>query len=109
MFDPSFSNEKIFKNLFYLDSIGAKIILRCPIIPDVNFTENHFNKIVNLAGELKNVVAIHIEPYHPLGIHKSIKLGKTQEYQNREFLSADSIAPFVNYMRDKTSINIEVL
>jgi pyruvate formate lyase activating enzyme len=103
------SNEKIFKNLFYLDSIGAKIILRCPIIPDVNFTENHFNKIANLASELKNVVAIHIEPYHPLGIHKSIKLGKTQGYQNKEFLSADSIAPFIDYMRDKTSINIEIL
>ena len=38
-----------------------------------------------------------------------IKLGKTQGYQNKEFLSADSIAPFIDYMRDKTSINIEIL
>ena len=103
------SNEKILKNLFYLDSMGSKIILRCPIIPDINFTESHFNKIANLANELKNVVALHIEPYHPLGIHKSIKLGKTQGYQNKEFLSADSIAPFIDYMGNKTKIDIEIL
>lgn len=103
------SNEKILENLFYLDSIGSKIILRCPIIPDINFTQNHFNQILQLANELKNVVAIHFEPYHPLGISKSIRLGKTQGYQNKEFLTADSIVPFISSMKDKTNINIEIL
>ncbi len=103
------SNKKILENLFYLDSIGAKIILRCPIIPDINFTENYFNKIANLANEFKNIVAIHFEPYHPLGIDKSIRLGKTQEYQNKKFLTADSIVPFINNIKDRLTIDIEIL
>ena len=39
---------------------------------------------------------------------KSIRLGKTQEYQNKKFLTTDSIAQFVEYVRDKTNINIEI-
>ncbi|MBQ4145758.1 MAG: glycyl-radical enzyme activating protein [Clostridia bacterium] len=103
------SNKKILENIFYLDSIGATIILRCPIIPDINFKGKHFNEITNLANELKNVESIHLEPYHPLGIDKSTKLGKKQEYQNREFLSADNLATFVEFMRNKTNKSIEIL
>ena len=103
------SNKKILENLTYLDSIGEKIILRCPIIPDINFTKEHFGKIVNLANELKSIVAIHLEPYHPLGIDKAIKAGKIQKYNNQEFLSADYILPFANYIRSKTMIDVEIL
>ena len=103
------SNKIIFKNLRYLDGIGQKIILRCPVIPDINFTEKHFDVISALANELKNVIAIHLEPYHPLGIDKAAKIGKIQEYNKSEFLSGRSILPFVNRMKEKTNINIEVL
>lgn len=103
------SNEIILKNLYFLDSIGAKIILRCPIIPDINLTKEHFERISLLASKLKNVVAIHFEPYHPLGVNKAINLGRTQEYKNKEFLTADDILPFVNSVRRKTNIDIEIL
>jgi len=103
------SNEIILKNLYYLDSIGKEIILRCPIIPEVNLTNEHFDEIVNVSNRLKNVVAIHFQPYHPLGVDKADKLGQTPKYDNRSFLQIDSIQPFVSRIKDKTTASIEIL
>jgi len=112
LFGPAgrrWDSEKILQNLFYIDSIGAKIILRCPIIPGINFTENHFNGITILANKLNHVTGIQLEPYHPLGIDKAKKLGKNQKYQNNCFLSVDDILPFVNHLKVKTDVTVEIV
>ncbi len=103
------SNKLILKNLYFLNSIGARIILRCPIIPDINHTKEHFDRISVLANKLNSIVAVHFEPYHPLGIYKTINLGKTPEYKNKDFLTAEDIRPFVNYIKGKINIDVEIL
>lgn len=70
------SNAKILENLKAIDTIGSKIILRCPIIPNVNDNSEHFKGIANIANSLKNIIAIEIEPYHSLGENKYKKLSK---------------------------------
>ena len=71
------SNRLILENLKELNKANKTIILRCPIIPTVNDTDEHFLGIANLANTLKNIIKIEIEPYHSLGNHKYKKLGKT--------------------------------
>ena len=61
------SNERILKNLETLNGMGKAIILRCPIIPGVNLTEEHFAAVADLAEKLENVLEVQLEPYHPLG------------------------------------------
>lgn len=73
------SNRQIIDNLRAIDAVGAKIIFRCPVIPNVNNTEEHFLGIATLANSLENVLAIEIEPYHSLGNHKYKKLGKAEK------------------------------
>lgn len=68
-------NTLILRNLFSIDSIGAEIILRCPIIPGKNANEAHINGIVNTAKQIKNLVGIDLEPYHNIGIGKLEQLG----------------------------------
>ena len=70
------SNDLIRKNLKAIDSTASKIVLRCPVIPGVNDTEEHFFGIADIANSLKNILAIEIEPYHSLGENKYIKLNK---------------------------------
>ena len=70
------SNDLILSNLKMLNDIGAKIILRCPIIPTINDTDEHFKGIADIANSLENVIEINIEPYHPLGESKNEKLGR---------------------------------
>ena len=70
-------NTQIFDNLRLLDSRGAAIILRCPVIPGLNDREDHFREIGRLTEKLQNVIRAEIEPYHPLGVSKCEKIGKT--------------------------------
>lgn len=71
-------NDLVLENLRQIDATDAKIILRCPIIPDVNDTQEHFRGIADIANSLKNILAIEIEPYHSLGNNKYRKLGRAE-------------------------------
>ena len=68
-------NTLIINNLKKLDSLGKKIILRCPIIPNYNTHDEHFEGIGKLASSLKNIEQIELEPYHSFGEQKYINLG----------------------------------
>lgn len=102
-------NDRILANLRYLDSLGAKTVLRCPVIPDVNFCEEHFNLLAELASSLQNVTAIHLEPYHPLGISKAEQLGITQSYANADFLNGTDLTAYAETLRQKTGLPVEIL
>jgi glycyl-radical enzyme activating protein len=75
----SVSNETILDNLRALYSRGARIALRCPIIPGCNDREDHFAGIAALAGEMPNLAGIELLPYHPLGRGKLDRLGVDAE------------------------------
>ncbi len=75
-------NAVILENLRRLDAQGAKIVLRCPVIPGCNDREEHFAAVGKLAETLSAVEHVDIEPYHPLGISKADALG--QEYPLRD-------------------------
>ena len=68
--------EPVRKSLAFLDSKGAKLVLRCPLIPGLNVREGHFKAIGELADSLDSVLQVDVEPYHPLGISKSERIGK---------------------------------
>ena len=61
-----------------VDATGAKIALRCPIIPGLNDRDAHFRGIGALASSLRGVVSIDLIPYHRLGLVKAEALGGSQ-------------------------------
>ena len=63
-FDP------ILKNLRLIDSLGAKIILRLPIVPGKNMREEHFSRLAELASKLSGLTEINVMAYHTLGAPK---------------------------------------
>ena len=83
-------NGIILENLFKLDALNVEIILRCPIIPELNDNEDHFINIGKLADQTKNAKEIHIQPYHPLGISKSKAIGKQPRYPNSQITSKET-------------------
>lgn len=103
------SNKMIFDNLYLLNSMGANIILRCPIIPGVNLTEQHFLDLAELSGSLRNIAAIHLEPYHPLGLSKALRLNKNQAYPNDKFLEPSRLEPFAELLRAKTDKEVIII
>ena len=69
-------NTQILSNLYALDQLGKKIILRCPMIPNYNTRSEHFAGIGKLAASLKHLERIEPEPYHSLGVQKYNHLGR---------------------------------
>lgn len=100
------SMKQIRDNLQALDESGANIVLRCPIIPDINFREEHFQAIAALAERMQNVREIDLEPYHPMGIRKGEQIGKEVPYQRKKTLEREELEPWRQRMTTWTSVPV---
>jgi pyruvate formate lyase activating enzyme len=69
------SNELILKNLGKLYNLGAKILLRCPIIPGLNDQKEHLQGIAGVSAEFPNLEGVELLPYHNLGCSKAKRMG----------------------------------
>lgn len=56
------SNKIILDNLKYIDSLGKKIEIRIPFVPEYN--SNQIKKIAEFLRTLKNIKAVKVLPYH---------------------------------------------
>ena len=68
-------NELILENLCKLHAAGADMLVRLPIIPGYNDTEEHFAAVAEFAAALPNIQGLEIMPYHRLGEGKLDRLG----------------------------------
>jgi len=75
-------NEKILENLKLLASVGAKIIIRIPLIGGVNDDPENMDEtarfVASLAGEKKEV---NLLPYHKIAQTKYQKLGRPHAFR----------------------------
>lgn len=68
------SNEPVLQNLQKLLENGAKVLLRCPIIPGVNDNTAHFDAIADLTRRFPALLGAEILPYHKLGVSKAKRI-----------------------------------
>jgi len=67
------SNQRILENLVWLDSLGKKIEIRIPYVPDYNDTQTE--KIAAFLKSLKSITAVKVLPYHNYAGSKYAALG----------------------------------
>ena len=70
------SNEIIHKNLKLLDEIKKPVIIRLPIIPGINDSEEELEAVAAYLSEFKCIERVDIMAYHDYGIIKYRQLGK---------------------------------
>ena len=99
-------NRLILENLKRLNEAGARIVLRCPIIPTVNDTPEHFAGIAQTANAWNRVEEIHVEPYHPMGDSKARLLGREYECKEIGFPEAKVVEEWMDAIRAHTSIPV---
>ena len=68
-------NEPILANLDLAYRAGARIIVRCPIIPGINDTAGHFAGIRDLEKKYPLLDGLEIMPYHNFGVSKCASIG----------------------------------
>lgn len=75
-------NVQIQANLRKLAETGKEIIVRVPLIPDVN-DGREFRSIIDSISEMKNIREVHILPFHQLGSSKYEQMG--MEYTMKDY------------------------
>ena len=99
------SPELIWKNLELLNSAGAAVILRCPLIPGYNDREDHLSGIARWANLLSCVKEINIEPYHNLGASKRARLG-AEAQPEIQTPDADTINQWLRFLADRAACRV---
>lgn len=77
-------NDLIINNARKIVEVGANLIIRVPIIPTFNDTEEEVKEIAQFAQSLSGVKELHLLPYHRLGQDKYSELGRTYLLSNLE-------------------------
>ena len=67
--------DLILKNLRFLHGQGAQILIRCPVVPGINDTQEHFQGICEISHQFPNLKGIEILGYHDYGVAKYENLG----------------------------------
>lgn len=89
-FYTGMSNERILKNLRELGTRHANIIIRIPLIPGINDTEDNLQQTGQLAKEV-GASEVHLLPFHQLGEGKWDNLGIQYEFRNYQPPSTDQL------------------
>ena len=100
------SNDRILENLRALDKMGAKTVLRCPVIPGVNDTPAHFQGVAKIANSLTYLQEIHLEPYHPLGVSKARRLGRDSLLEGISFPSDAAVQDWIRQIQPLVRVNV---
>ena len=77
-------NKLILENAAKLAVKAKKLIIRVPVVPTFNDTEEEIGDIARFAAGLPNVKVIHLLPYHRLGQDKYEGLGREYSLKNIE-------------------------
>lgn len=101
------SNELILNNLMMLDNLGAKIILRCPIIPTYNDREEHFEGIARIANTFQNIIEVNIEPYHPMGSSKADMLSKEYLVKDLSIPDKKTVQSWIGGIASETAVPVK--
>lgn len=76
------SNELILNNIKAIQKVAKEVIIRTPIIPGLNDSEENIINTAKFCTQLSAVQEWELLPYHKLGEHKFISLGRKYELSN---------------------------
>lgn len=82
-----------------------KIVIRVPVIPEVNHTEKEIQQIFDLAVKSK-VTRVDLLPYHTLGLTKYRQLGISYPFKHTESLKKEEL---LSYKKIGESLGLNVV
>jgi len=95
-------NTQLLANLKRLHDAGAKILLRCPMIPEHNARKEHLDGIVALAKRLPKLDGVELLAYYDAWRAKLPRFGLTTEFPTSvKPPSRDTMRAWVTYLRDR--------
>lgn len=95
-------NERILNNIRAFANSGSKtrLILRAPIIPSFNDSEENFAKVADFMNDI-GLDEFNILPFHRLGVSKWEELGLDYKFKNTQPTSSHTLAKLKKVLTDK--------
>lgn len=100
-------NELVLENAKKIAESGQHLIIRVPVIPTFNATEQEILEIAQFARGLRGVEEIHLLPYHRLGIDKYSGLDRTYSLSQIEPPTDEQMEQFRNVART-TGLKVKI-
>ncbi len=63
-------NTLVMKNLELIVESGTPVVIRVPVIPGVNDSENHFARLAEIVSAMSKDLSVNLLPYHRYGLGK---------------------------------------
>lgn len=93
------SNELILQNLQALAQRGHNIILRVPIIPELNDDDENIHQLGTFAASLPQLSRVDLLPYHHIGTEKYHRLNQAYELPEIRPPSNERLARIVQMLQ----------
>ncbi len=94
------SNRIILENLDNLIHDGAKVMIRVPIIPDINDRPKDIILYQKLAKKYPELVGIELLPYHQIGVEKYKRLQRNYPFNTAKLQSEQNISRIVAALKN---------
>ncbi len=78
------SNRAILANLRALAEAGHRIVLRVPVVPEVNDDDSNLRAVAELAAALPGLAGVDLLPYHKIGVDKYARLDRKYRLQHAD-------------------------
>ncbi|MCR4743762.1 MAG: glycyl-radical enzyme activating protein [Lachnospiraceae bacterium] len=85
------SNEKILEHAMLVNSLAKNLVVRVPVVPGFNYSEEQILYIAKFSKYLDKVDTIHLLPYMTMGKKKYELLGRTYELGDTEPLHEEDL------------------
>ena len=102
------SNHIILENARHIADSGVKLIIRVPVIPGFNQTEEEIRKIAEFVYSLGTVHELHLLPYHRLGQDKYEGLGRSYDLKGIEPLAEENMQNLLQVVREMPNIRCQI-
>ena len=87
----------VMDNLEKLAYFGAHVVVRIPVIPGFNHSEQEIQGIVDFISTIKGLTEIHFLPYHTFGVEKYQMLGMDYIFNNNTQVLEEELLPYIKY------------
>ena len=94
------SNKIILKNLRMLSEHAQDIVLRLPIVPGINDSDENLHQVGEFAAALPHLNEVEILPYHQIAIEKYKRLDKVYELLETRPPSDARVAEIAQILRE---------
>ncbi len=96
-------NTVIIKNITQLSEKSVSLLVRTPVIPEINDTEEEIRNICQLLAPFSNTLSYELLGFHTLGFNKYESLGMKNELEGKECLSTQRLEELNNIPTNTTS------